>query len=49
MGKTIYMAATEAHSGKSVVAIGLMHTLLGSAQKVAFFKPISSQCQEVPL
>jgi phosphate acetyltransferase len=43
MGKTIYIAATEAHSGKSVVAIGLMHTLLGSAQKVAFFKPISSQ------
>ena len=43
MGKTIYIASTEAHSGKSVATIGLMNALLGKMQKVAFYKPISSQ------
>lgn len=41
MEKAIYIAGTGAHSGKSVAAIGLMNALLGKAQKVAFYKPIS--------
>ncbi|HEY0243920.1 MAG TPA: phosphate acetyltransferase [Mucilaginibacter sp.] len=43
MIKTVYIAGTEAHSGKSVITIGLVNMLLGKAQKVGFFKPVSSQ------
>jgi phosphate acetyltransferase len=43
MIKTVYITGTEAHSGKSVITIGLVNMLLGKAQKVGFFKPISSQ------
>ncbi|WP_304236399.1 phosphate acetyltransferase [Jiulongibacter sediminis] len=40
MTKGIYIATTEDHSGKSLLSLGLMHTLLGKMPKVAFFRPI---------
>jgi phosphate acetyltransferase len=40
MTKTIFIASAEPHSGKSVVAIGLVNMLLGKAQKIGYFKPI---------
>lgn len=43
MIKTVYIVGMEAHSGKSVITIGLVNMLLGKAQKVGFFKPVSSQ------
>ncbi len=43
MIKTVFIASTEAHSGKSVVSIGLVNMLLGKAQKIGYFKPIISQ------
>ncbi len=43
MANNLYIAATEARSGKSVVALGLMETLLRKIEKVGFFRPISSK------
>lgn len=40
MTKTIFIAASEAHSGKSIIVLGLVNMLLGKAQKVGYFKPI---------
>lgn len=40
MGKNLYIATSEAQSGKSVVALGLMELLKGTTGKVAFFRPI---------
>ena len=40
MTKSIFIATTEPYSGKSVVALGLMHMLLGKAQRIGYFKPI---------
>ena len=40
MNKAIYIATSEAHSGKSLVALGLMRTLLGKTAKVGYFRPI---------
>lgn len=40
MTKTIFVATTEPYSGKSIVSLGLVHLLLGKAQKVGYFKPI---------
>ncbi|ASU31950.1 phosphate acetyltransferase [Mucilaginibacter xinganensis] len=40
MSKTIFVTSAEPHSGKSLVALGLVHMLLGKAQKIGFFKPI---------
>lgn len=40
MNKAIYIATTEANSGKSIVALGLMRTLLGKTAKVGYFRPI---------
>lgn len=45
MIKAILVASTEAHSGKSLVSIGLINLLLGRVKKVGYFKPIiNSQC-----
>lgn len=41
MANSLYIAATEARSGKSLVALGLMEMLLRKINKVAFFRPIS--------
>jgi phosphate acetyltransferase len=40
MSKAIYIATTEPHSGKSIISLGLMQTLLGKAAKVGYFRPI---------
>ncbi|WP_187261864.1 phosphate acetyltransferase [Pontibacter beigongshangensis] len=40
MTKTIFIATAEPYSGKSIVALGLVHVLLGKAQKIGYFKPI---------
>ncbi|MDB5134988.1 MAG: phosphate acetyltransferase [Mucilaginibacter sp.] len=43
MIKTVFIASTEAHSGKSIISIGLVNMLLGKAQKIGYYKPIISQ------
>lgn len=40
MNKAIYIATTEPDSGKSIVSLGLMQSLLGRAAKVGYFRPI---------
>ena len=40
MVKTVFIAGTEAHSGKSIISIGLVNMLLGKAQKIGYYKPI---------
>ncbi|MBO0360305.1 phosphate acetyltransferase [Hymenobacter sp. BT186] len=40
MTKTVFIASTEPHSGKSLITLGLVNLLLGKAQKVGYFKPI---------
>ncbi|RSK42313.1 phosphate acetyltransferase [Hymenobacter perfusus] len=40
MSKAVYIATAEPYSGKSVVTLGLVHLLLGQAQRVGYFKPI---------
>ncbi len=40
MNKGIYIATLESNSGKSLISIGLMHMLLGKAEKVGYFRPI---------
>jgi phosphate acetyltransferase len=43
MIKTVFIASTEAHSGKSIVSIGLVNMLLGKAQRIGYYKPIIGQ------
>lgn len=40
MDHSLYITAMEPHSGKSIVALGLMETLAGRADRVGFFRPI---------
>ena len=40
MNNAIYIATSEANSGKSIVALGLMRMLLGKTAKVGYFRPI---------
>ncbi|MBL4723872.1 MAG: AAA family ATPase, partial [Lutibacter sp.] len=40
MNKAIYIATSEANSGKSIVTLGLMRMLLGKTAKVGYFRPI---------
>ncbi len=40
MSKGIYIATLESNSGKSLVALGLMRTLLGKTARVGYFRPI---------
>jgi len=40
MNKAIYIATSEANSGKSIVVLGLMRMLLGKIAKVGYFRPI---------
>ena len=40
MNKGIYIATMESHSGKSMISLGLMRTLLGKTGKVGYFRPI---------
>ena len=40
MNKAIYIATSEANSGKSIVSLGLMRMLQGKTAKVGYFRPI---------
>ncbi|MCL1890139.1 MAG: phosphate acetyltransferase [Desulfovibrionaceae bacterium] len=40
MGKSVYVAAAESQSGKSVVMLGLMQLLMKNLRQVAVFRPI---------
>lgn len=46
MNKAIYIATSEANSGKSIVALGLMSMLLGKTAKVGYFRPIIDEVEE---
>jgi phosphate acetyltransferase len=46
MNKAIFIATSEPHSGKSIVAIGLMSLLLGKTAKVGYFRPIINDVEE---
>ncbi|WP_299434896.1 phosphate acetyltransferase [uncultured Maribacter sp.] len=43
MVKSLYVATLEAHSGKSLVVLGLMEMLLGKMGKVGYFRPVIDQ------
>ncbi|MEH0156198.1 AAA family ATPase [Limibacter armeniacum] len=43
MTTSIYISTAEAHSGKALVSLGLMETLLRKSPKVGFFRPIISK------
>jgi phosphate acetyltransferase len=38
--KAVYIATTESNSGKSIVSLGLMQSLLGKVARVGYFRPI---------
>jgi phosphate acetyltransferase len=40
VARSLYITAMEAGSGKSIVALGLMETFAGRAQRAGFFRPI---------
>jgi phosphate acetyltransferase len=40
MAQSLYITAMEPGSGKSIVALGLMETFVGRAQRAGFFRPI---------
>ncbi|MCF8368952.1 MAG: phosphate acetyltransferase [Bacteroidales bacterium] len=40
MAKNLYIAATEADSGKSLIVLGLMNILTRHVKKVGFFRPV---------
>lgn len=40
MAENLYVTATEAKSGKSVISLGLMEMLFRNVDKVAFFRPL---------
>lgn len=46
MNKAIYIATSEANSGKSIVALGLMSMLLGKTAKVGYFRPIIDEVKK---
>lgn len=46
MGKGIFIATLEANSGKSMISLGLMNTLLGKTAKVGYFRPVIESADE---
>lgn len=46
MNKAIYIATSEEDSGKSIVTLGLMSTLIGKTAKVGYFRPIVEDFEE---
>jgi len=42
VSKSLYIAATEARSGKSAIVLGVMHLLRANLQRVAIFRPVIS-------
>ncbi|MGB7841370.1 MAG: phosphate acetyltransferase, partial [Salinimicrobium sp.] len=43
MNKGLFIATLEPHSGKSLISLGLMRTLLGKTVKVGYFRPIINE------
>ncbi|GAB2557384.1 phosphate acetyltransferase [Spirosoma aerophilum] len=43
MTKAIFIASVEPYTGKSLLALGLVNSLLGKTRKVGYFKPIITQ------
>ena len=43
MNKGLFIATLEPHSGKSLITLGLMRTLLGKTVKVGYFRPIINE------
>ncbi len=48
MSKNLYIAATEAESGKSLIVLGLMNILTRHVKKVGFFRPIVESDNDGP-
>ncbi|MFV0495258.1 phosphate acetyltransferase [Mycobacterium sp.] len=46
MAKSIYIAAPEAETGKSTIALGLLHRLTARVAKVGVFRPITRTAEE---
>ena len=46
MSKNLYVAATEAKAGKSLVVLGLMELLSRHIKKIGFFRPVISAAQK---
>jgi phosphate acetyltransferase len=46
MSKAIYIASSEPYSGKTLIALGLMHMLAGKTKKIAYFKPVINEPPE---
>ncbi|MGA8855095.1 MAG: phosphate acetyltransferase [Christiangramia sp.] len=46
MNKGIYVATLESHSGKSMISLGLMRTLLGKTAKVGYFRPVINDVEK---
>lgn len=46
MNKGIYVATLEPHSGKSMISLGLMRTLLGKTAKVGYFRPVINDVED---
>ncbi|MEG2140757.1 MAG: phosphate acetyltransferase [Bilophila sp.] len=46
MANTLYITATETHSGKSAITMGLMQLLVRHVRKVAFFRPVVDRFDE---
>lgn len=46
MSKVLFLTATEAKAGKSVISLGVMQLLLRNLRKVAFFRPIITTPQD---
>ena len=43
MYHNLYITATESHSGKSAIVLGMMQLLIRNMRKVAFFRPIINE------
>lgn len=43
MTKSIFISSVEPFTGKSVIALGLINTILGKTKKVGYFKPIITE------
>lgn len=41
MARSIYIASLEGHSGKSLVALGVMNALSSNVQTIGVFRPVT--------
>ena len=47
MSKNLYLAATEADSGKSLILLGIMNILSSQVKRVGLFRPIVRSAQDI--